>query len=124
MARLDIGLPLIPRPIHPQTLLQHIAARWDIAVLLADTKELPGLDQYQLMRAKAIRRFWTLVMVAYCFLAGERLRLQHHDQRHRAIGDAWCHTRCLHWSHFIVWLQQRFVYDHFSPAQLHVLLLP
>src|SRR6266699_2711856 len=33
----------------PETLLLHIAARWDIEVLFGDGKEELGLDQYQLM---------------------------------------------------------------------------
>lgn len=37
-----------------ETLIQHITARWDIEVLFADTKEILGFDQYQLMSAKAI----------------------------------------------------------------------
>lgn len=49
------------------TLLHHIAARWDIAVLFGDGKELLGLDQYQLMSDVAIVRFWTLVLAAYAF---------------------------------------------------------
>ena len=32
-----------------ETLLQHFATRWEIEVLFADTKELLGIDQYQLM---------------------------------------------------------------------------
>lgn len=40
------------------TLLEHIAQRWDIEVLFADVKELLGIDQYQMMSAKAIQRFW------------------------------------------------------------------
>jgi hypothetical protein len=41
-----------------------MAARWGIEVLFADTKELLGLDRYQLMSATALVRFWTLVLTA------------------------------------------------------------
>ena len=51
------------------TLLGHIAARWDVEVFFADTKELLGLEQYQLMTTAAIMRFWTLVLAAYTPLA-------------------------------------------------------
>jgi hypothetical protein len=44
------------------TLIAHIATRWDIEVLFGDAKELLGLDQYQVMSATAIVRFWTLGM--------------------------------------------------------------
>ena len=37
-----------------KTLVCHIATRWDVEVLFADTKELLGLDQYQLMTATAV----------------------------------------------------------------------
>ena len=55
-----------------QSLLAHIAARWDIEVLFGDGKEELGLDHYQLMSATAIVRFWTLAMLAYVFLEQER----------------------------------------------------
>ena len=35
-----------------------------------------AVDQYQLMSATAIVRFWTLAMLAYVFLEEERHRLQ------------------------------------------------
>jgi hypothetical protein len=101
------------------TLLQHIAARWDIEVLFADTKELLGLDQYQLMSAQAIQRFWTLTMVAYCYLDQERVRLQQATQRHATIGDAWRHTRQLHWCRFIDWIHHSITNCGTLPAQLY-----
>src|SRR5437764_6581729 len=72
----------------PQTLLLHIAARWDIEVLFGDSKEELSLDQYQLMSTKAIVRFWTLVMFASVFLEEERVGLQLQWQRHVTIGEA------------------------------------
>jgi hypothetical protein len=104
-------------------LLQHIAARWDIEVLFADTKELLGLDQYQVMSSQAIRRFWTLVMVAYCFLDEERVRLQREQHRHTTLGDAWRHTQRVHWRHFIDWMHTLLVDYGVSPSQLHEQLL-
>jgi hypothetical protein len=38
------------------------AARWDVEVLFADTKDLLGVDQNQLVTSTAIVRFWTLVL--------------------------------------------------------------
>src|SRR2546421_5419428 len=73
----------------PQMLLAHIAARWDIEVLFADGKEELGLDQYQLMSATALVRFWTLAMLAYVFLEEERHRLQ--EQWHRRHVLDWLH---------------------------------
>jgi SRSO17 transposase len=83
------------------TLVGHIARRWDVEVLFADTKELLGLDQYQLMTAQAILRFWTLVMLAYFFLAQERDRCQEQTGENMTIGDAWRQVQRTHWRHFI-----------------------
>jgi SRSO17 transposase len=99
------------------TLAGHIAARWDVEVLFADTKELLGLDQYQLMTATAIIRFWTLVMLAYYFLDQERDRYQRQSDSHLTIGDAWRELQRIHWRHFIVWMQQRFRFGD-QPADL------
>lgn len=100
------------------TLLTHIATRWDIEVLFADSKELLGLDHYQLMSALAIQRFWALVMVAYFYLDTERDRLQRQRRTHTSIGDAVRHIRQRHWCHFLDWLYERFQ-DGASPADLY-----
>lgn len=100
-------------------LLHHIATRWDIEVLFADTKEILGLDQYQLMTATAICRFWTLVMAAYYFLDQERDRQQRQTNQHTTIGDAWRHIQAIHWCHFIDWLHQKFRLGY-QPADLYL----
>src|SRR6266700_1752191 len=89
----------------PQTLLLHIAARWDIEVLFGDSKEELGLDQYQLISAKAIVRFWTLAMLAYVFLEEERTGLQSQWQRHVTIGEARCEIQR---RHVLDWLHDQF----------------
>jgi hypothetical protein len=73
-----------------KALIAHVAARWDIEVLFADTKELLGLDHYQLMSAQALVRFWTLVLTTYVFLD---------------------------WFHFLTWMQQQFRAGH-NPATI------
>ena len=100
------------------TLLSHIATRWDVEVLFADTKELLGLDHYQLMTATAIQRFWTLVMLAYCFLDQERDRHQRQTGCYITIGDAWRQVQRTHWRHFIDWMYQCFSFGH-KPADLY-----
>jgi len=92
----------------PQTLLLHIAARWDIEVLFGDSKEELGLDQYQLMSAKAIVRFWTLVMLAYVFLEEARTGLQSQWQRHVTIGEARREIQRRHRRHVLDWLHEQF----------------
>ena len=90
------------------TLLGHIAARWDVEVLFADSKDLLGLDQYQILSARAIVRFWTLALAAYVFLDEERDRLRYLWQRHVTIGDARREVQRVHWRHLIDWMHQQF----------------
>jgi len=92
----------------PQTLLLHIAARWDIEVLFGDSKEELGLDQYQLMSVRAIVRFWTLVMLAYVFMKEERTGLQSQWQRHVTIGEARREIQRRHRRHVLDWLHDQF----------------
>jgi hypothetical protein len=104
------------------TLLAHIAARWDIEVLFGDAKDLLGLDQYQLMDATAILRFWTLVMAAYAFLDEERARLQLQQHAHVTIGDARREVQRCHWRHVLDWIHQQFS-SGVTPDDLHTLLV-
>jgi hypothetical protein len=104
------------------TLLDHIAARWDIEVLFSDAKDLLGLDQYQLMDATAILRFWTLVMAAYAFLDEERARLYRERHSHITLGDARREVQRWHWHHVVDWIHQQFLYG-VTPDELHALLV-
>jgi hypothetical protein len=90
------------------TLLRHIAARWDVEVLFADGKDLLGLDQYQVMSAPAIVRFWTVVLAAYEFLDEERDHLRQTWQRHVTIGETRREVQRAHWCHLIDWMHQQF----------------
>lgn len=100
-----------------QTLVGHLAARWDIEVLFADTKELLGLDQYQLMSATALIRFWTLVLAAYVFLEEQRALHEQEWQRSISIGQAQHEVQCVHWFHLIAWMSHQLQADH-TPATL------
>ncbi len=93
---------------HPETLLVHIAARWDIEVLFGDSKEELGLDQYQVMRAVAIVRFWTLAMLAYVFLEEESHRVPQQWQRPVTIGEARREIQRRHRRHVLDWLHGQF----------------
>jgi hypothetical protein len=90
------------------TLIGHLAVRWEIEVLFADTKDLLGLDQYQVMRATAILRFWILVLAAYVLLEEERARLAATTEQHGTIGDAQRAIQRAHWVHLLNWLRQQF----------------
>jgi hypothetical protein len=60
-----------------QTLMKHISMRWEIEPFFGDTKELLGIDQYQLMTTTALLRYWTLCWVAFSFLEEIRDDLKH-----------------------------------------------
>jgi hypothetical protein len=91
-----------------ERLVEHISARWDIEILFADGKEELGLDQYQLMSAKALVRFWSLAMLAYAFLDEERVQLRASQQRPVTIGQTRRELQRLHRRQFLLWLQQSF----------------
>jgi hypothetical protein len=114
--------PEVDLEADPETLLLHIATRWDIEVLKGSGKEELGLDQYQLMSAVALVRFWTLAMLAYVFLEEECHRLQAQWQRHVTIGEARREIQRRHRRHVLDWLHGQFqsgiepdsLYDLFS----------
>ena len=103
------------------TLIDHIAARWDIEVLFSDAKDLLGLDHYQLMDATAILRFWTLVMAAYAFLDEERDCLHRERYAHVTLGETRREVQRWHWRHVVDWIHQQFL-SGVSPTELHALL--
>jgi hypothetical protein len=103
------------------TLVTHIAARWDVEVLFSNAKDLLGLDQYQLMDATAIVRFWTLVMAAYVFLDEERARLRDDRQAHVTLGDDRREGQRWHWYHLLDWIPQQFS-SGVTPDDLHTFL--
>ncbi len=90
------------------TLLGHIAARWDVEVFFSDTKDVLGLDQYQLMTTTAIVRFWTLVRAAYTLIEEERARLTKEQQRPVTIGEARRALHHLHYRHLLGWIEHEF----------------
>ena len=105
------------------SLLAHIAQRWDIEQLFADVKELLGLDQYQLISHVSIRRFWVLIMVAYSFLDQQRDSLQQQLNRHTTIGDAWRHTQQQHYLHLLDWIVDAVKIHYYSIDDLREELL-
>ena len=67
-----------------------------------------GLDQYQVMSATAIVRFWTLAMLAYVLLEEEGYRLQEQWLRHVTIGEARREIQPRHRRHVLDWLHGQF----------------
>jgi hypothetical protein len=78
-----------------------------VEVLFAATKELLGLDQYQLLSTTAIVRFWTLVLAAYTLLEEEQARLRQEEQHHATIGEARRALQRLHYRHLLGWIEHQ-----------------
>jgi hypothetical protein len=101
-------------------LVGHIAARWGIEVLIADVKEL-GLDQYQVLSAEGIVRWWTLVLVGYIFLEEQRARLKEERGTYVTIGATRREIQARHRRNLLDWLFVRFQHGD-NPDDLAPLL--
>lgn len=88
-------------------LVGHIAARWGIEVLIAEVKEL-GLDQYQVLSAEGIVRWWTLVLAVYIFLEEQRARLVAEGGAYVTIGATRRAMQARHRRNLLDWLFVRF----------------
>src|SRR5262249_23445592 len=66
----------------------HAAARWEVETYLEDSKELLGLDHYQLTSTAAVERFWHLLACAYLYLDERRAHLVAAGQPDATLGDA------------------------------------
>ena len=104
------------------TLVSHIATRWQIEVFFEDTKDVLGLDHYQLMSTTAILRFWTLVLAAYTFLDEQRFQLSLQQHTHLTIGQTRRSIQRSHYCHLLDWLHQQFLQGS-SPAVFYELLV-
>lgn len=96
-----------------QTLLGHISIRWEIEVFFADTKELLGIDQYQLLTTTALLRYWTLCWIAFSFLEEIRNDLKHRkeeekqgDNQPATLGQARKEVQKTHQKLFLEWVYQ------------------
>jgi hypothetical protein len=99
-----------------QTLMKHVSMRWEIEPFFADTKELLGIDQYQLMTTTALLRYWTLCWIAFSFLEEIRDDLKHQKKKenqkeyecqHATLGQARKEVQKIHQKLFLEW-----VYHH------------
>ena len=88
-----------------QAFVDVLAVRWQIETFFEYAKDLLGSDDYQVMSAQAILRFWTLIACLMCFL-----------EEQRAVDPDQCLTcgdvrRILQYQHrlnLLHWLQDRF----------------
>jgi hypothetical protein len=101
-------------------LLEHMAARWGIEVLIAEVKEL-GLDQYQLLSAEGIVRWWTLVLAVYVYLEEQRAQLLAERGAYVTIGATRQQIQALHRRNLLDWLFMRFQHGD-KPEDLAPLL--
>jgi hypothetical protein len=101
-------------------LIGHLATRWSIEVLIGDLKEL-GLDQYQLLSATGIERWWTLVLAAYVFLEERRAALREEADTPVTIGMARRELHARQRRHLLDWLFLRFQHGD-TPEEIEALL--
>ncbi|MDH7488538.1 MAG: hypothetical protein QHH80_03395 [Anaerolineae bacterium] len=87
-----------------QTLINVLAIRWSVEVFLEDAKDLLGSDHYQLMKAEAILRFWTLIACLARFL--DEQRASRGDLK--TWGEARNAIREEHQRNLLAWLEAQF----------------
>ena len=88
-----------------QALVDILAVRWQIETFFEYAKDLLGSDQYQVMSAQAILRFWTLIACLLCFL--EEQRTVDQDQ-YLTCGDVRRNIQHQHRLNLLHWLDDRF----------------
>jgi hypothetical protein len=92
-----------------QTVINALAVRWDVEVFFEDYKDLLDSDQYQLMSATVIIRFWTLLSCLTCFLDERRAYLQAQNPgEHFTLGDARQALQAEHQRNLLTWLEVQF----------------
>jgi hypothetical protein len=88
-----------------QTFVDILAIRWQIETFFEYAKDLLGSDDYQLMSALGVQRFWTLVACLLCFL--EELRADDPDTL-ITCGDARHAIQYEHRRNLLLWFEERF----------------
>lgn len=87
---------------------------FDIEVFFEDVKELLGIDQYQLMGAEGLQRYWSVCWMAFSFLEEHRGSLQTHWQRHVTLGEAKRDLQQIHARLLVVWITDHVLQGHTS----------
>lgn len=101
-----------------QALVDILAVRWQIETFFEYVKDLLGSDDYQVMTAQAILRFWTLIACLMCFL--EEQRASSLDQQ-LTCGDVRRNIQEDHRLNLLRWLEERFK-DGCSVEQISIQL--
>jgi len=88
-----------------QALVDILAQRWQIETFFEYAKDLLGSEDYQVMTAQAILRFWTLIACLMFFLEEQRAL----DQAQAlTCGDVRRNLQHQHRLNLLLWLQERF----------------
>ena len=88
-----------------QALVDILAVRWQIETFFEYAKDLLGSDDYQVMTAQAVLRFWTLIACLMCFLEEQRAA---DPELHLTCGDVRRNIQHQHRLNLLQWLQDRF----------------
>jgi len=89
----------------PQALVDILAERWQIETFFEYAKDLLGSDEYQVMSAQAVLRFWTLIACLMCFLEEQRAL---NPNQFLTCGDVRRDLQHQHRRNLLLWLQERF----------------
>jgi hypothetical protein len=87
-----------------QELVDILAVRWQIEVFFEYVKDLLGSDHYQLMTARAIVRFWTLIACLMAFLEEQRIAYPQDDL---TCGDVRRDIQYQHQVNLLTWLKSQ-----------------
>jgi len=88
-----------------QAFVDILAVRWQIETFFEYAKDLLGSDDYQVMTAQAILRFWTLIACLMCFLEEQRSA---DLERRLTCGEVRRFIQYQHRLNLLRWLEDRF----------------
>jgi hypothetical protein len=91
--------------LEAQALVDVLAKRWEIETFFEYDKDLLGSDQYQVMTADAIIRFWTLTACLLCFLEEQRTTA---TEPGLTCGDVRRRIQEQHRRNLLCWLRAQF----------------
>jgi len=88
-----------------QSLVDILAARWEVEDFFEYEKDLLGSDHYQVMTSQAILRFWTLTTCLLCFFEEQRAK---GEDPAVTCGDVRRRIQHDHRRNLLNWLETRF----------------
>ncbi|TFG71221.1 MAG: hypothetical protein E4H27_05070 [Anaerolineales bacterium] len=88
-----------------QALVDILAVRWQIETFFEYAKDMLGSDDYQVMTAQTVLRFWTLIACLMCFLEEQRAV---NPELRLTCGDVRRNIQHQHHLNLLHWLEDRF----------------